>query len=186
MSYIVYAHINKTNGKIYIGQTCQTAERRWRADGSGYKPGSYFYNAIQKYGWDGFEHEVIASNLTLEEANNFETLLIEKLNTTNRNFGYNSAFGGGNRAITQETKEKISEGLKKTDKNKGLNHWCAKAIGQYDKKGNFIKEWSYIREAAQTLGIQGANISACAKGRRKTAGGYIWRYMEEVSQDVVE
>lgn len=35
--YYIYKHINKINGKIYIGQTNQDPERRWRPDGSGYK-----------------------------------------------------------------------------------------------------------------------------------------------------
>lgn len=86
--YTVYAHINKTNGKMYIGQTKQKITYRWN-NGNGYKQHSIFGKAIQKYGWDNFEHEIIASNLTKEEAENFEKLLIRKLDTTNRSYGYN-------------------------------------------------------------------------------------------------
>lgn len=53
--YIVYAHVNKLNGKTYIGQTCQSPERRWR-NGDGYKHNLYFRRAIDKYGWDNFIH----------------------------------------------------------------------------------------------------------------------------------
>ena len=35
-NYIIYKHINKINGKIYIGQTCQKPEYRWN-HGKGYK-----------------------------------------------------------------------------------------------------------------------------------------------------
>lgn len=114
--YCVYIHTNKTNGKVYVGQTCQVPEERWRKNGTGYRPRKNntcrFWNAIQKYGWDNFEHEVIASNLTLEEANNFEELLIEKLDSTNPEKGYNLQSGGKNHKQAEETRQKISKNLK--------------------------------------------------------------------------
>ena len=106
--YCVYIHENKINGKKYVGQTCQSTHRRWR-DGDGYKDNSYFYNAIQKYGWDNFEHEIVASNLTVEEANNFEALLIAKLDTMNPNNGYNLQSGGSNFTVSELTRQKIRE-----------------------------------------------------------------------------
>ena len=82
-NYYVYIHTNKINGKRYVGQSRQAPIKRWHINGTGYKPKknnvSRFWNAIEKYGWDNFEHEIIASNLTLKEANQFETLLITKL-----------------------------------------------------------------------------------------------------------
>lgn len=48
-----------------------------------------FYRAIEKYGWDNITHEIIANNLTKEEAMKFETLLILKLNSHKSKFGYN-------------------------------------------------------------------------------------------------
>ena len=56
--WCIYMHTNKINGKKYIGQTFQNIEYRWRQDGSGYK-GQPFYNAIEKYGWDNFEHKIL-------------------------------------------------------------------------------------------------------------------------------
>ena len=49
-------------------------------------------------------------------------------------------------------------------------------INQYDLKGNFIKQWSYIRQVQKELGISNSNIVGCCKGKRKSAGGYIWKY----------
>ena len=68
--WCVYTHTNKINGKKYVGQTCQIPEKRWK-NGNGYKRNPYFYNAIQKYGWDNFEHQILASDLTLEEASQY-------------------------------------------------------------------------------------------------------------------
>ena len=47
-------------------------------------------------------------------------------------------------------------------------------IIQLTKSGEFIKEWSSAREAARQLGI--SNICNCLKGRKKSAGGFVWRY----------
>lgn len=91
--YTVYAHINNINGKIYIGMTSQRTSKRWN-NGNGYSKNEYFYRAIKKYGWDGFEHQVVASNLTKEEAVNFEIILIKNLNADNPKFGYNITSGG--------------------------------------------------------------------------------------------
>lgn len=43
------------------------------------------------------------------------------------------------------------------------------------------KVFNGVREAARELGIKShSNISACCKGRYKTASGYHWKYVEEV------
>lgn len=69
--YHVYAHINKINGKIYIGITKRKPEQRWGKDGHAYQRQLRFYRAIQKYGWDNFEHEIIANNLTKKRSRIF-------------------------------------------------------------------------------------------------------------------
>ena len=120
--WTVYVHINKINGKKYVGITSVKPKYRW-GKGSGYKNQPKFYNAIQKYGWNNFEHIIVASNLTQEEANNFEILLIEKLNSIN--FGYNVSNGGKGLSgfhLTQEQKNKISE------THSGKNHMKSKKV----------------------------------------------------------
>ena len=110
-TYCVYIHTNRINGKKYVGQTIHgdRPHKRWD-NGNGYKHCIYFYNAIQKYGWENFEHEIIANNLTAEEADNFEKLLIEKLDTMNPDKGYNLEPGGTkNKTMSDATKKKISE-----------------------------------------------------------------------------
>lgn len=113
-SYTVYMHINKINSKRYIGITCQKPEKRWR-NGKGYKGNGYFIKAINKYGWDNFEHIIIAKGLDEEEAKWLEIELIRVWDSTDRTKGYNITLGGesANGWIpSEETKKKLSEAHK--------------------------------------------------------------------------
>ena len=60
----------------------------------------------------------------------------------------------------------------------GSNHIASKHILQFDKNNNYIKKWDSIIEASIKLSISSSCIVNCAKSRRKTAGGYIWRYAD--------
>lgn len=125
-TYCVYLHINKIDGKKYVGQTCQIPEKRWR-EGKGYKGCVHFLNAIIKYGWDNFEHEIVYNNLTKEEADYFEDLMINSLNTTNYNYGYNIKNGGSTGKHSEESKIKMSKAKKgkyvgKKSHNYGRKH----------------------------------------------------------------
>ena len=108
MSYCVYVHTNKINGKRYVGLTRQAPNRRWR-NGDGYKGSTHFYNAIIKYGWDGFNHEIIKSELSKEEAQEMEEKLIKEYNTQDENYGYNLESGGCAPQHSEETIEKLRE-----------------------------------------------------------------------------
>ena len=114
--FIIYAHINKTNKKVYIGQTCMKPENRWR-NGKGYKENNYFTKAINKYGWDGFEHIILFSNLSEDEANILEEKLIKEYKSTDRQYGYNIMYGGNNHTLSELTKKKLSISHKKRLKN---------------------------------------------------------------------
>ena len=105
--WYIYIHTNKINGKKYIGQTCQEPEIRWK-NGSNYKSSTYFYSAIQKYGWNNFDHKIIAKNLTKKEADLIEKTLIKCFNTTDMRFGYNLCSGGSRGIQNEITRKKIS------------------------------------------------------------------------------
>lgn len=47
-------------------------------------------------------------------------------------------------------------------------------VFQCDLQGNVIKEWVNMKIAGEQTGIHPTHISACCRGIRKTAGGYIW------------
>lgn len=117
--WCVYIHRNMINNKAYIGITSQNTNERWGVDGKEYCRGTQprFQNAIQKYGWENFEHIIWADGLTEEEANHLEILLIAMFKTNccrykNPSYGYNLTDGGGGMSghkDTAETKKKKSE-----------------------------------------------------------------------------
>ena len=118
-NYMVYMHTSPNN-KRYIGITSQKPERRWRKNGDGYKDNSYFWRAIQKYGWDNFKHDILFYNLTKKEAEQKEVELISYYNSNDVNFGYNMSVGGesGSKGYkyTNEQKKHMSE-IHKGEKN---------------------------------------------------------------------
>lgn len=59
---------------------------------------------------------------------------------------------------------------------KGESHYGAKAVLQFSVTGEFIKEWGCIIEASHALGVTSTDICNCCKLRKKTAGGFVWRY----------
>lgn len=101
----VYKHTSPS-GKIYIGITKQKPEYRWR-DGKGYKNNIHFYNAIKKYGWDNFSHEVLFTSLTQDEAERIEKELVREYRCTDIRKGYNVAEGG--HALSPESRKKIGD-----------------------------------------------------------------------------
>ena len=50
----------------------------------------------------------------------------------------------------------------------------SKPICQYTKDGDFVRKWDCSMDARRELGYK--HISDCALGKRKTCGGYVWKY----------
>lgn len=91
-TYIVYEHVFP-NGKRYIGMTSQTTKARWK-NGLGYETQSKIFDAIQKFGWDNIEHNILFKGISEEEAEKIEREYILKFNTIEN--GYNTWVGGLN------------------------------------------------------------------------------------------
>ena len=91
-TYSIYRHISPS-GKSYIGITMQNPERRFQ-NGAGYKTQPAFYRAIEKYGWENFQHEVVEDNLTEKEACQKENYYITEVYKTIAPDGYNTREGG--------------------------------------------------------------------------------------------
>lgn len=115
-TYIVYKYRNIYNNKVYIGQTCRSLSNRAGKNGAGYQGCTYFYHAIQKYGWQNFEATILAQGLSKEQANEQEKYYIDLYNARNPNLGYNLLEGGqGDRQYhsktPEETRKKMSENM---------------------------------------------------------------------------
>lgn len=61
----------------------------------------------------------------------------------------------------------------------GLNQ-NKRSVSQYDKNNNFIKDWYSLSEAANCLKIDVSHIQQVCVNKRRSAGGYKWRYKEAV------
>ena len=130
-NYTLYMHVNKTNGKRYVGITSGPPSKRWKK-GAGYYGQRRFYSAIKCYGWDGFEHIIVADHLSKEEAECREAELIKEYAANDTRYGYNIENGGVTHKISEEQKEhlrqvhlgqKLSEETKKkiSESCKGLS-----------------------------------------------------------------
>lgn len=77
--------------------------------------------------------------------------------------------------LTEETKRKISKSQKGLFS--GKKNPRALITLQYDKDDNLIKVWEYTKLASEELNIDASDISSCAKGKLKSAGGYHWKFL---------
>ncbi len=122
--WCVYIHTNKINNKKYVGITSQIPpEKRWD-EGRGYYRNKHFTSAIKKYGWDNFEHEIVADELTASEAEAMERCLIQEYNTMDQKYGYNLTSGGEvGKQYSEEARRNISLSLKgEKHPNYGKHH----------------------------------------------------------------
>lgn len=176
--YTVYLHVNKLNGKKYFGQTKLKVEYRWRS-GEGYKT-QVFGRAILKYGWENFNHFIIAENLTPDEANDLESKLICEYMSNNPKYGYNVESGGLNSVVSESTKQKLREA------NLGKKHSVEtrNRMRKSHSKTSFIAisedgvktQWSSLRECARNLDLNHSAISKVLRGKSKSHLGFTFEY----------
>ena len=110
-----------------------------------------------------------------------------------RNSGEGNPMAGKHHS--EETKEKIrsklrgrkvsEDVLKKINdtRQRGEENPKARRVVQLNKDGSFVGEWAYIKLAGDTLNINSSHISACCRGVRKSAGGFVWKYKEDMESE---
>lgn len=209
--FTVYMHVSP-NGKKYIGITSKKPEHRWN-HGRGYEKNKYFFDAILKYGWDNFQHIILAEHLSKEDACNLEISLIAGCKTADSAYGYNMSIGGEGGSygakLSTEFREKArkrmlgslnpnygkkfsAETLKKlSDVRKGkLSPRQREAIMKLHEKNKrqvvCVETgvvYDSIISAANENGISPRGIRAACTGEQKTSHGLHWKYMHSSRKD---
>ena len=191
-NYYVYLHLNKINGKKYYGITSEkTPEIRWK---KGYSHNKHFNAAIQKYGWDNFDHIIIASNLTKIEAETMEHQLITQEKTNDPIYGYNLTSGGGvgvfrhseksKKLMSEHTKGELNPMYGKSHSEETKNK-ISKALSNHPKTSKRVlcietnQVFPSSREIERKLGINHYSINQVCNGKQKTAGKMHWKYITE-------
>jgi len=116
----------------------------------------------------------------------------DKISKANKGKKHNKPHSSKGIPRSEETKQKISRAnskpkplgfgslIKSKVNYKLIGEKISKPILQLDTQNNIIKEFKSIKEALEFLSKSTSNscITACLKGRQKTAFGYVWKYKE--------
>lgn len=205
MGYI-YLITNKINKKKYIGKTTQSIEERWNEHIHDSKRPKCeirpLYRAINKYGIDNFNINELEKcpNSILDKR---EQYWIKKLDTYHN--GYNATMGGDGKILLDydiivkeylltHNMSQVSRTLKcdKGTVKKALlenniliktsqevsKEIRSKKVGQFDKNGKLIKVYNSYKEAEDIMGNTQRHICDVANGKRKSAYGYMWKWIE--------
>lgn len=58
-----------------------------------------------------------------------------------------------------------------------IDYSKSKAVNQYFPNGKLFATYKSINEASRQTGINQGSICLCCKGKLKTSGGFIWKYV---------
>jgi len=204
----IYKVTNNINGKIYVGKTLHSIEKRWKEHCLDYKKERCekrpLYRAMKKYGQNNFSIEQL-EECDADILNEREIFWIEKLGSFKH--GYNATIGGDGKQFVDinliyslwDSEHNIREISGVTNYDEGtIKKWLAiRGISKEEIKNrktkNFVipvamidintdkilKVFSSITEAEKELKDNGKHISSVCKGKRKTAKGYKWKYVRK-------
>lgn len=182
----------------YIGQTShEDFQIRLNGHMSDVKNGlkRHLYNAIRKYGWEQFTIEILhcfpREGDWQERLDELEIHEIAQRGTLAPG-GYNNETGGNrNKVLHEDTKELMSSVRSgeqhamfgkhhQDDAKELLREANRKQVQQWSKDGSeLLRTFQSIEEANRDTGADGSHITKVCKGQRKTAGGFLWRFVKE-------
>ena len=182
--YTVYRLENVVTKKNYIGMTSQEPKIRWRG---GYR-GKKMKEAIDAFPFDlCWKKHIEFQTPNKEQALELESELMKWYDSVDN--GYNvSEYGSGDFKRSEELKRKLSESMtgeknpmygkhfSEETRNRISKSKNVYGILQYSKDGEFIAEYPSTQEAERQTGCSHGNICSCCKGKRKSCGGFIWKY----------
>lgn len=113
----IYKITNKINGKLYIGQTTKTIEKRWqthKTDALRNNKRDYpLYRAMRKYGIENFEI-CLVEECPIDKLDEREIYWIKYYNSTKAN-GYNISLGGKGLKLLDLDEEEVIKAYKITN-----------------------------------------------------------------------
>lgn len=202
VNFIIYKHTNLINGKVYIGETIQDVKDRWK-NGKAYKSCTHFNNAIEKYGWDNFSHEILEKGFGLDkDIGEREQYWINYYDACNPDKGYNITSGGyvnlSNKALPAALKwmeEHPQFGLERVavmhewqkthpEEHLRINQENVKKAIESRKIKVRCTETGIIYESASEAArhipkTSQSKICMACRGQRETSGGFHWEYYIE-------
>ncbi len=140
----IYKIICLPTGKLYIGQTLRTIEKRWKRHIRDAKKGSEhkFHRAIRKYGEENFTVEellAVSAPTKKELKAQLDSLEIEYISRFNtREKGYNSTDGGegtAGRVCSEESRERYRK-ANMGERNPSFGKACSEETKEKVRKAN--------------------------------------------------
>lgn len=184
---IVYKITNKINGKMYIGQSNHSINKRIAqySDDVKYRNGYVrpIVKAMRKYGFENFLFDVLEENISNQEVLDETEIKYIKLYDSVEN-GYNFKHGGNGGLHKDSTKQKISKAQIGC-----LNHmWgkCGNMNGAskrtLDLTTGVIYESAII--ASKEFNLSFSHVCSCARGLRGSTGGRTFRYVDDMDNPI--
>lgn len=174
-TWTVYVHVSKLDGRKYVGMTSQKPSKRWHK--SAYIGCPYFYEELERNGFESFYNVPLLFFDDKEQAENAERFFIKYWNTQDKECGFNVDDGGlfSGRIFSPSGMESIRRTLNK--------YWDERKrrITVFDLEGHRLFESSSIVECAKMIDCPRTNLEAPLRiGRGTVIGKYIVRYSDEV------
>lgn len=113
-----------------------------------------------------------------------ETKRIIKIYQDGASIHEKELYGYGHSVVLRVLKENKIRVRRMAETRIGKPGSRAKRVYQYNMKGEFIKEWRCISEAAEALGITRNTIGDQCKGKRKSSRtNYLWKYAKQLKEN---
>lgn len=104
---IIYGIVNLMNGKIYVGQTNKTFQKRYERCWWITSDSDHLVNAAKKYGFDNFKILILEEGRGQNILNILETYYILTFKSNEEQFGYNKTTGGNSYRFSPDTIQKM-------------------------------------------------------------------------------
>ena len=91
---------------------------------------------------------------------------------------YNLSYNGRAKKAGKKAGKKVSEKLRGRKLSEEHIKKMSKQVIGINKASGLVVKYSSTKEAERMTGIHHSNISACCKGKYKSAGGFVWYYAD--------